>query len=59
MNKWFKSVFRIYRSKNNATEVLETDNSIEAFKIYHESKSNGYRARLFNQDGIQIAGIWR
>lgn len=59
MKNWFKSVFRIYRSKNNITEVLEAENSVKAFELYHQSKSDGFITRLFNQDGIQIAGIWR
>lgn len=53
------SVFVIYRNKDNKSERIEALTSNEAFEIYHDSKKAGYRARLFNQDGIQIAGIWR
>lgn len=56
---YFKSVFTIYINKDNISEKLEAENSISAFEIYHRFKKQGYRARLFNQDGIQIAGIWR
>ena len=59
MKNIYKSVFKIHRSKNNLSEVLEASNSIDAFDLYHKSKAEGFRTRLFNQDGIQIAGIWR
>lgn len=55
----FISEFVIQRNKNNITEKLKANNSQRAFEIYHESKAQGYRTRLYNPDGIQIAGIWR
>lgn len=51
--------FKIQIQNMNKKDVLYTETSTEAFNEYFRAKTLGYKASVYNQDGILIAGIWR